>query len=391
MRTSDWPIHHEAYIEDFLRYFHLAKIQQVESNLGLTPHSEGSVQDELMRAVTLYDVVERKYAGFTQILLDLWYGDTPQHPYARHIAAQDGPAARVRKPIAARFGPAHTRAWGLSEWLYVFLIHRVTGSGINYAKQPSGYHNTILPMLDPSLDQIGLVDQVEAILQTNAPAYTSVGYQFPAFPKKTGNFRRGGDRYLVEFAPKLTADLATWLTAGRHKTLREIGDFMAEWNRTHGLRVYHFQHAAFIADVADFFPDLVDSWSHFYYGKNAVECSSYLLSSRPNVASMDALMDGLSTATGAKPYNLEDVMCDYIRWVEHYVKPGHAYDHLCRDSLWGTTSIAAHPYGRQKPMLEMGLIDSFNLLKHHPSDDFVLRQARVDVATYTEAVKSLKG
>lgn len=391
MRTRDWPIPPGAYKEDFLRYYELAATQQTESNLGLTPHTEGSVGDELMRAVTLYDVVERKYAGFTQVLLDLWYGDSPKHPYADHMGAREkGPASVVRLPIARRFGPNHTRAWGLSEWLYVFLIHRMTGSGINYAKQPSGYHNTILPMLDPSLGLGPLAEQVRAVLQTDAPAYTSVGYQFPAFPKK-GAFKRGGDRYLVEFAPRLAVELADWFSQGRKKTLREVGDFMAGWNRANGLRVYHFQHAAFIADVADFFPDLVDTWSHFFYGKNSVECSSYMIEGRPTVANMDLLMDELAMATGAKPYNLEDVHCDYIRWVENYVKPGHAYDHLCRDSLWGSSSIVGHPYGRQKPMLEMGLIRSFNDLKHHPSDDFVLRQAGVDPLTYAEAVKSLRG
>lgn len=394
MWKRDWPIPKEAYIEEFLRYYDLASLQQAESNLGLTPHTEGLVRDELMQQVTLYDVVERKYAGFTQLLLDLWYGYEPEHPYWAHMhVPQLGPAARVRLPIAQRFGPSHTRAWSLSEWLYVFLIHRMTGSGINYAKRPSGYNNTILPLLDPTLELPQLADQVRGILSGPVPAYTSVGYQFPAFPKKTEGFKRGGDKYLVEFAPVLAVELADFLATGGglKKGLRQVGDFMADWNRRNGLRVYHFQHAAFISDIADFFPQYVNTCSHFYYGKNAIECSSYLTGGNTSLEAMDALMDGLSTATGAKPYNLEDVMCDFIRWVEHYVKPGGDYDHVCRDTVWGSTSLVEHPYGRQRPMLEMGLVSSFNHLKHHPSDDFVIKQAGLDPLTYVEAVWYARG
>ena len=98
--------------------------------------------------------------------------------------------------------------------------------------------------------------------------------------------------------------------------------------------------------------------------------------SNPSPKLMDPLTDRLVEATGMKPYNLEDcVGCDFIRWVEHYVRPGADYDHVDRDSVWGSSSIVEHPYGRQRPMIDLGLIDSFNRLKHHPSDDYVLRQA----------------
>lgn len=388
MWTRDWPIHPQRYQEEAVRYAQMAIRQQAESNLGLIPYEQGSIDDDLMRHVHLYDVAERKYAGFTQLLLDMWYGDTPDHPYATKMHS-------VRLPIAQRFGMAQTRAWGLPEWLYVFLIHRMTGSGIDYAKKPSGYHNTILPLLDPTLNLPGLVEQVWSILSTPVPAYTSVGYQFPVFPKKDqsvlGQFKRGGDRYFVEFAPVLAQDLADYLTSGRERTFREVGAWMADWNRLRGLRVYHFQHSAFIADIADFFPEYIDEWSHFFYGKNAVESWSYMLGkSNPSPKLMDPLTDRLVEATGMKPYNLEDcVGCDFIRWVEHYVRPGADYDHVDRDSVWGSSSIVEHPYGRQRPMIDLGLIDSFNRLKHHPSDDYVLRQARLDPHTYVEAVRAL--
>ena len=39
------------------------------------------MNDDLLENVELYDVVERKYAGFSQIVNDVFYGWTPEHPY----------------------------------------------------------------------------------------------------------------------------------------------------------------------------------------------------------------------------------------------------------------------------------------------------------------------
>lgn len=359
----------ELYYQEFLRYHKMAEIQHHECNLGTTPHADGRVKDPLMQNVHLYDVVARKYAGFTQIILDMWYGDTPVHPYA-------GQMHEVRLPIAQSFTGALAR-WGLAEWLYVFILHRVTGSGINYAKKPSGYSNTILPHLHNCDRLEDLTRKVGEVLSTAAPAYTSVGYQFPRFPNKEsplGRYKRGGDRFMAEYAPRLARDMAKYLARGQPKKLRELGEWMFEWNRENGLAAYRFQYAAVVSDVADFYPHLVDTASMFFYGSNAVECISYMTGGKRGEKYLDAVMERAMDDTGNVPYNLEDVACDFIRWVENYIKPGHDYDHLCRDSIWNTCRIPDHPYGRQKPMIDLGLIDSFNMLTEHPSDDRILME-----------------
>ncbi len=58
-----------AYYDEMVRYAAMAKTQQAECNLGTIPHLKGSVRDDLMMHVELYDVANRKYAGFTQIAL----------------------------------------------------------------------------------------------------------------------------------------------------------------------------------------------------------------------------------------------------------------------------------------------------------------------------------
>ena len=374
------------YYFDFLDYFKKAKRQQELCNLGTVPHAQSGVGDSLMENVELYDVVERKYAGFSQIVNDIFYGWTPEHPY--FVKMEAGCATEERMRV--------TRLWTgkeleEEEWIYLLLLHRVTGSAINYAKIPSGYHNTLLF----HLHECDNIEEMTEVVRTHdKPFYTSVGYQFPAFPKPVGDYKRGGDYYLCEFAPDLARQFTNFVRTGPPKKFREMGDWLFNWNVTRGLRKYKFQYAAFVADIADWFPEYVDRESLFYYGTNAIECISYLAKPKqkmPKEAFLDEVMMEIYRETGSLPYNAEDVCCDYIRYVENYIKPGLHYDHLDRDAIWNTSSIEDHPFGRQKAMLELGLVNSFNDLSVHPSDDYVISRAGIDREEYHRRVHRARG
>ena len=374
------------YYAEFLRYYQLAAIQQKECNLGTIPHAESSVADDLMRQVHLYDVVERKYAGFTQILLDMWHGADRSHPYHHKLPSAHG----FRKQVTADFHGSHNHL-GRREWWFIFMVHRLTGSGINYAKSPSGYHNTVLPHLR-GLKTIK--EMVKVIRHNKAPMYTSVGYQFPSFPKPpVGEYKRGGDYFICEYLPELVKDLDNWFKAKKSpRKLREVGDWLFNWNQTRGLRAYRFQYAAFIADIADFYPELVDTASEFYYGTNAVQCLSYFLlgGRRRSEKDLDLLMLQIYEDLGALPYNAEDVACDMIRWLENYVRPGHDYDHVDRDKVWSSCKINDHPYGRQRAMLRLGLVTTFNSLNQHPTGDIVISKHGLNEESYKNLVRGLK-
>jgi len=371
------------YYDEFIRYFDLAKDQQVKCNLGTTAYLESDMGDDLMEHVELYDVVERKFAGFSQIVNDCFYGWTEEHPYWHKMSK--GIHTRQREMVAKEWTGKHSD-FKLPEWLYVFILHRVTGSGINYATKPSGYHNTILFNLYQSKN---IEEMVKLLNHYPNSFYTSVGYQFPSFPKVKAPYKRAGDYYLSEFAPRLARDLAEWLESGPKRALREIGEFMLDWNTKNGLKRYQFQYAAVVADIADWYPQYVIKDSMFYYGSNAVECISYLAKPTKKMKTeefLDKVMEKIYEDTGSYPYNAEDVACDYIRWIENYVRPGADYNHLCRDTIFSSCKIKDHPYGRQKAMLDLGLIDTFNKLTVHPSDDYVLRNAGVSVEDYKKKV-----
>jgi hypothetical protein len=374
------------YYDEFIRYFHLAKDQQVKCNLGTTAYLQSDMGDDLMEHVELYDVVERKFAGFSQIVNDVFYGWTEEHPYWHKMSK--GIHTRQREMVAKEWTGKHSD-FKLPEWLYVFILHRVTGSGINYATKPSGYHNTILFNLYQSKN----IDEMVKLLNHYPNSfYTSVGYQFPSFPKVKPPYKRAGDYYLSEFAPRLARELAEWLESGPKRDLREIGEFMLDWNTKNGLKRYQFQYAAVVADIADWYPQYVIKDSMFYYGSNAVECISYLAKPTQKMKTeqfLDRVMEKIYEDTGSYPYNAEDVACDYIRWIENYVRPGADYNHLCRDTIFSSCKIKDHPYGRQKAMLDLGLIDTFNKLTTHPSDDYILRNAGVSVEEYKKKVMAI--
>jgi len=364
------------HYQEFLRYYDLAKQQQKLCNLGDLPHIDSDVNDDLMQNVELYDVVERKYAGFSQIINDIFYQKTDAHPYINKI--KNNTATQQRMEVVNNWnGIKHDT----QTWFYIFLLHRLTGSAINYAQKPSGYHNTLLFDMHECRD---INDIKELVKSTTRTFYTSVGYQFPRFPKNN-KYKRGGDYFLCEYAEQLIYDVCNYLDKKKNVDFRELGEFMFKWNNEKGLVKYKFQYSAFLADIADWFPQYINKASHFYYGSNAVECISYL--AKPEKKSnklefLDKIMDRIYEDTKAFPYNAEDVCCDYIRWVENYIKPGSDYEHLDRDKIWSSCRITDHPKGRQKNMLKLNLVSSFNDLKDHPSDYKILEMNNLTVHEY---------
>lgn len=374
------------YYDEYLRYFELATKQQELCNFGNVPHSESGVDDTLMEQVELYDVVERKYAGFSQIINDCFYGWTEDHPYWNKMESGN---TTIQRQIVAHDWTGKHKEFSLPEWLYLFILHRVTGSAINYGTKPSGYHNTIIFHLHQCKT---IEDMVRVVNEYHKPFYTSIGYQFPAFPKppEDSKYKRGGDYYLSEYAPRLAREMAEWLEQGGKRDLRELGGFMLDWNKQNGLRQYFFQYAATVADIADWYPQYVNKESMFYYGSNARECISYLAKPTKKMSQddfLDEVMLMIYEDTKAYPYNAEDVCCDYIRWVENYIRPGKDYDHLNFDEVWSSCKIKDHPFGRQKAMLQLGLVETFNGMNSHPSDDYIIKKAGLTVEEYKERCK----
>lgn len=377
------------YYDEFLRYHELAKDQQAKTNLGWQDPLT-STEDPLMNNVFLYDVVERSLAGFSQIVHDCFHGSSKSHPYYEKM--KHAPIWQERRTIIDRWDTQRKR-YGLSEWLYIFMIHRITGSAINYATVPSGYHNSVLF----DLWQGDTIEQMAEIIHAyDKPMFTSVGYQIAAFPKipeeLKNKYDKPGKYWMVEILPPMIRAFADHIEGKQHN-FRDMMDWLEAYTKDNKLgRVFWFHYAAFLADIADWFPELVHRESMFFYGSNATECISYLAEKPRGMNGqdfLDAVMAMAERDTGGVAYNLEDVACDFIRWVENYVQPTKYYSSVDRDRVWSTSRIKDHPKGRQEAMLRLGLIESFHDIDKHPSDFWILEQNNLTVDEYKKMVKTI--
>ena len=345
------------YYYDFLEYYKKAKHVQNHSNLGGNPYI-GSCGDDLIENVTIYDTVERKHAGFQNMLQDLWFGSNAPKYYKW---------TEEHKQRNQSYDRQHEHWPGCRQWLWICMFHRITGSGASF-EEDHGYRNTVIP----ELAKLKTCEEMAEWVKHNddIPMFTSIGNQIPMFPSKhlweslnkSGfEYRTPGKLWISECMTDLVD--ATWEfifrirdLENRRANIREIVDFMCEWNRERGMKRFHFQFTATAADLADYYPDLVDPLSHMYYGKNAKESMDLFaekLGRYKKDLYYDYVMEAAVRDTGGAPRDLEDVMCDYIRWVENYIPDNKqkTYEHLDRTAIWNTSSITNHPKGRQKWMM----------------------------------------
>jgi hypothetical protein len=339
------------YYQDFLNYYQKAKILQNECNLGGKPYI-GMVDDDLMEQVTIYDTVERRYAGFSNMLQDIWLGSSNPKFFKQPT---------WMKTRTLTYDKLYHKLT-MYEWMYLFFVHRVTGSGASF-EEDHGYRNTIIPHL-AYMDTVK--EMADYIAKYDRPMFTSIGNQIPPFPKPTldaaaEGLTTGGKYYLTKIAPELIHRTMDFLLleleiTGQKVPIRTIVDYMVDYHRSRGDRAFHFVFTAFAADLADYFPEFVDPKSHMYYGKNAQESMDLMATKAAKMNRMDfhdAVMTKAMADTGGDPRDLEDVFCDYIRYLENYIPDNkqQTYAHLDRSKVWNNSEIWDHPKGRQRELL----------------------------------------
>lgn len=297
------------YFEDFLLYFEKAKLLE---------EGKGPVNDPLMDTIPIYDCVHRRNAGFSNVLEDLM---------RRGVMKWQG-----KKLVDYPFPLVLT----------IFLVHRVTGSGASF-EFDHGYRNSrIFDMVEEDPQ-----DWMNFLIESQHPIFTSIGNQIPPFPKPNKEYAKGSHRYFGEYLPKLVIDFCQYLDLMGQIDIREGVDFCLDWHVKHGLKRFVFVLTAFVMDVAEYFPEKVDPESHVYLGKNAVETIDLIFVDPITKRNEDKAMNFLLDATDRVnvPYDMEDVICDYIRYVENYI-PRKGYEEH-RATLLNDSLIKDHKKGRQ--------------------------------------------
>ena len=121
---------------------------------------------------------------------------------------------------------------------------------------------------------------------------------------------------------------------------------------------------------------------HFRKGRMNKDLDERLV---PNGEYRDAQNIEIITSEGSGVGSVQNVLGNTL-------KDGKVYDENSKAlTLWGSnsSSIKDHPFGRQKAMLDLGLLETFNDMTSFPSDDKVLQAAGVSVEEYKKMVNTL--
>ena len=291
-------------------YYPRAKWLQENVNWGplkyRDPKADQIINDNLMQDIDIYDCFTRNAAGFSNVIQDLKFGSkTPKW----HWQKED------RRRISAS---NDNIKWDLHTWLYVFICHRIMGSGASF-EDDHGYRNNVVQHWGIHRDIQDMTQHMVEFKASKLPMFTSIGNQPPAPRKGVSNVC-----FMTKELPDLIARLTDWIYASK-RDHKGIVDYLNRYNMEVGHRRFNFVYAAFSMDCSDYYPELVDEDSHTYLGNNAIRCMKRLsIGWKP-----DDFMNLLRERTAGKPKDLEDVMCDFVRFGQNYVPRGNGtFNHI---------------------------------------------------------------
>lgn len=322
------------YFFEALHYANKAKKLQTASLAGKRVPKVG---DPLMEAIPIYNTVERRYAGFSNVLEQLWYGkDAPK----LHANIDRGFVLSTDKPWKTSISTFHylDSIRALEKWLYITLVHRITGSGASFEADHGFRNNRVIEM-----SELSSVEKMAKFISGYPdPIFTSIGNQIPPFPKI------GGRAYLKDIAPDLVMMVVAMLTTWKSQRtdpmpIKTCVDMVLKAHTALGCKQFKFVLTAWVMDMAEYLPRYVDPNSDCYHGKNAIESMNICFDRLPNMK----LQDFYDTATrlfadvtGTKPMDVEDASpgCDLVRWIENYV-PKKGFDHVHADKIFNGSSL----------------------------------------------------
>lgn len=282
-------------LDNFLQYYQKAKKMQ-ELKFENIQWNESDVNDDLVWNIPIYDVVNRKYAAFSSLLEAIKKQENDPKGNGKYFIK-----SKEIKNI---------------DFIALCYLFRLCGSGINYIPKKD------LPFNTHGFGNFWIVDLLKDgitdsnIWIDNLPdnKFCDVkGYLLPMIKGGLNNFIKKESIDLID-------NIYNYIVKEK-VGIKDVVDYGNSYLLKKGYKRQNFVLTAFAMDLAEYFPDIVDRDSDVYVGSNAKKCLKLIL---PNVKE-DKAIRYLCDITGgfSKPYDMEDVACDFIRYLDNFQSEDH--------------------------------------------------------------------
>lgn len=250
---------------------------------------------DLIWNVPIYDVVNRRYAAFSSLPEAIRYKDKDPKFNGKYFIESN--------PTEEDFA-------------YLCYLFRLCGSGINYkpkSSSPFGSHGFgnfwIVDLLSKGIDK--KEDWINKIPDKNF--CDCKGYLLPMINKGIRNF-------IIEDSLDLFNCVYYKMKNTEKISIKELVDIGNQHLLSKSFKRQNFVLTAFAMDLAEYFT--VDKDGDVYVGSNAKKCLKMIL---PFIKDDNKALRYLCNITGghSKPYDMEDVACDFIRYVNNFQSKHH--------------------------------------------------------------------
>ena len=297
------------------------------------------VDDDLVLNVPIYDVLHRRYAAFSSLLEALWYGE------------------KDPKNNGVWFTNFERFHLGQYEWILLFYLFRLCGSGINYKPKNSIFQD---PRGTHGFGNFWIIDEINlgrysseqwmtSLSMMDKPFTNNKGYLLPQFSFK---YRKSGHlkHYILCYSQMLVRDLLAYLKRNPGVSIYEVTDYGNDWLNQNGFKKQNFVLTAFAMDIAEYYPNLVNPNSKVYAGTNATKCIKQLFKKAVPMKEFDFINEALEFLAyryDAFKYDVEDSRaCDPIRYFQEY----QSKDHIAKNNgvVYKNNSILKEKWGLEK-------------------------------------------
>jgi hypothetical protein len=216
----------------------------------------------------------------------------------------------------------------------LFYLFRLCGSGINYKPKSndlfSSFHGThgfgnfwiVNSITEGKYTHQEWLDDLRAL---NKPFTDNKGYLLPqfSFENLQSNHLK---KFILEYSKELVEHLYEFAATGQ-KDIYQITDEGNVWLNSKGFKKQNFVLTAFAADLAEYFPKMVNRFGMVYAGTNAQKCIKAIFPKIKKISEFEYINDVLqfqSKRYSLTPIDCEDSRnCDLVRYFQEYQSQHH--------------------------------------------------------------------